>query len=91
MRRAALVLRIETDFHRSAIADVCAGCLANIAVQAQLETAVADRHHVDAPSLRRRAIDAFENGQRLASTRLDGIFSVSADKDVGTGFVYLYA
>lgn len=53
-------------------------------------TSVANRHHVDAPWLRGLAIDAHENGKRLAPTRLDGFCSGGAYEDIWIGFADFY-
>jgi len=49
MQRTIAVFRIEAHLNLNSIADFRAGRLANVTVQVQVEAAVADRHHVDAP------------------------------------------
>ncbi len=90
MLRAIPVRRVEAELDCNAIADLRAGCPAHIAVQVQIKTPVADRHHVDAPRLRGLAVDAHENRKRLAPAGFEGFFLGGADEDVRIGFADLY-
>ncbi len=69
MLRAVPVLRVEAEFDFNAIADLRAGRLANLTVQVQIKTPVADRHHIDPPRLRGLAVDTHENRKRLCAIR----------------------
>ncbi len=90
MLRAVPVPRIEADLHLNAIADLRSGCPANITVQIQIKTPVPDRHHVDAPRLRGLAVDAHENGKRLAPTGFEGFCLRGGYEDVRVGFADFY-
>lgn len=90
MLRAVPVPRVEAEFDFNAIADLRAGRLAHVAVQVQIETPVADRHHVDAPRLRGLAVGAHENGQRLTPAGFDGFCLGSSDEDVRINFSDFY-
>ncbi len=90
MLGAVPVPRIEADLHPNAIADLRAGRPANITVQIQVETPVADRHHVDAPRHRRLAVDAHETWKRLAPAGLDGFCLGGGYGDVRVGVAEFY-
>ena len=82
MLRAVSVPRVEAEFDFNAIADLGAGRPANIIVQIQIETPVANRHHIDAPRHRGLALDAHENRKRLAPAGLDGFCLGGGYEDV---------
>ncbi len=83
MLQAVSVPRIEADPHPNVmITDLRARRFADVAVQVQIETPVADRHHIDAPRLRGLAVDAHENGKRLAPAGFEGSCLGGGDEDV---------
>jgi hypothetical protein len=71
MLRAVSIARVEIDLHAHAITQCRTGCFSNITVEVQIDVSVPCRHHVNAPSLCRFAIDAHQNRKRLAPARLD--------------------
>ena len=83
MLRAIPVFRIEADLHPNAIPDLRARRLAHVAVQIQIKTPVADRHHVDPPRHRGLPVHAHENRKRLAPAGFDGFCLAGGDEDVG--------
>jgi hypothetical protein len=75
------IARVKIDLHLHTITYVGAGRVAHSAVQVEIEVAVPHRHHVDTPGMHRFAIDAQEDRQRPAPSRLDRTRSGSADED----------
>lgn len=84
---AGAVFVVKFQFHCNCVANLGAGCFANAAVQIQIKTAVADRHHIDAPGIIRLAIDADADRERLAPTLSDAGCARRADQHVGIDFV----
>ena len=90
MLGAVPVPRIEAELDLNAIADLRAGRPANITVQVQIKAPVPDRHHVDAPRLRRLTVDAHENRKRLAPAGFEGFCLCGGDEGVRIGFADFY-
>ncbi len=89
MRGTAAIFIIEPQLHRDGVSHFGAGRFANIAVQVEIKTAIADGHEIDAPRLLRFAIDTDANGKWFAPAFANARRARCADKDVGVDAVDL--
>src|SRR5712664_2028522 len=90
MHRAAAVRGVEPDVDCDPVSYLCAGRFTYITVQVQIETAVADRHHVDAPRHLRTAVDPHLHRHRLTPAPLERGSMRAADKYVRVAAARFY-
>lgn len=89
MRRTTAIFLVELQLNRHSISHFGAGRFADIAVQVQIKTPVANWHEINAPRLFRLAIHADANGKRPAPAFANPRRALCADKHVGIDAVDL--